>query len=108
MTIQVITREGSMSIALALELRGRMHSAEGQWFGRVGRLCLRAVSDSTRPFLLPPQLWSLQEVSCRFATLSEADVPRTVHVGWGLPWYVSGTGRAGRMVSETSRKLSLG
>ena len=44
-TVGSIVREGHMSKALALKLRGRMQFAEGQLFGRVGRLCLRAISD---------------------------------------------------------------
>ena len=43
--IQSIVSAGSLSKAQALKLRGWMQFAEGRLFGRVGRLCLRAVWD---------------------------------------------------------------
>ncbi len=43
--IQSFIDSGSMSLLESQRLRGRMQFADGQLFGRIGRLCLRSVSN---------------------------------------------------------------
>ena len=44
-TIQSFVNSGSMSLLESQRFRGRMQFADGQLFGRIGQLCLRAVSN---------------------------------------------------------------
>ena len=44
-TIAAILNKGSMTLTEAQKLRGRMQFMDGQLFGRLGRLCMRAVTD---------------------------------------------------------------
>ena len=86
--IQSITSSGTLAKAQALKLRGRMQFAEGQLFGRVGRLCLRAVSDHAHLASTAVTSAGLIHALSRFAKMLEFAMPRTVKVGWEAPWYV--------------------
>ena len=44
-TINAILAKGTMTLTEAQKLRGRMQFMDGQLFGRLGRLCTRAVTD---------------------------------------------------------------
>ena len=87
-SIRSILSAGSLTKAQALKLRGRMQFAEGQLFGRVGRLCLRAVSDHAHLAATATTSASCNRALARFAKMLESARPRTVEVGWELPWYV--------------------
>ena len=43
--LQLVIAEGRLDKALALKLRGRVQFADGQFFGRAGKLCLRVITD---------------------------------------------------------------
>ena len=86
--IQSILSSGSLAKAQALKLRGRMQFAEGQLFGRVGRLCLRAVSDHAYWAATAATSASLNRALARFAKMLEFAMPRTVKIGLESPWYV--------------------
>ena len=86
--IQSIIASGSLGKAQALKLRGRMQFAEGQLFGRVGRLCLRAVSDHAYSATTATTSASLTRALARFAKMLELARPRTVKTGLESPWYV--------------------
>ena len=86
--IQSILSSGSLSKAQALKLRGRMQFAEGQLFGRVGRLCLRAVSDHAYLAATATTSASLNRALARFAKMLEFAMPRTVKIGLESSWHV--------------------
>ena len=87
--IKAVVQKGTLPKPLALKLRGRVHFAEGQLFGRIGRLCLRAVTDyayGSEGTCLSSHCCSRSLVSA--SAMLEAAVPRTMRVGWDLPWFV--------------------
>ena len=86
--IRAILSSGSLAKAQALKLRGRMQFAEGQLFGRVGRLCLRAVSDHAYLASTATTSASLSRALARFAKMLEFAMPRTVKIGLESSWYV--------------------
>ena len=86
--IRSILAAGSLAKAQALKLRGRMQFAEGQLFGRVGRLCLRAVSDHAYRATAATTSASLNRALARFAKMFEYAMPRTVKIGLESPWHV--------------------
>ena len=49
-TIEDILSKGAMTVLESQKLRGRMQFADGQLFGRLGRLCMRAVTHHAFPF----------------------------------------------------------
>ena len=83
--IRSIISAGSLAKAQALKLRGRVQFAEGQLFGRVGRLCLRAVSDHAHLAATATTSASCNRAFARFAKMLESAIPRTVKVGWYDP-----------------------
>ena len=87
-TIGSVLQGGVVSKALALKLRGRMQFAEGQLFGRAGRLCLRAVSDRAYTSLGARISSQCRRSLVRFAAMLQESTPRTVRVEKGLPWHV--------------------
>ena len=87
-SIRSIISTESLTKTQALKLRGRMQFAEGQLFGRVGRLCLRAVSDHAYLAATATTSASCTRALARFAKMLESAMPRTIKVGWELPWYV--------------------
>ena len=87
-TIGSVLQGFVMSKALALKLRGRMQFAEGQLFGRAGRLCLRAVSDHAYNSLGTRISSQCRRSLVRFAAMLQESTPRTVRVEKGLPWHV--------------------
>ena len=49
-TITEILERGTLTVLQSQKLRGRMEFADGQLFGRMGRLCMRAVMQHAFPF----------------------------------------------------------
>ena len=52
-TIQGFLNKGKMTVVESQKLRGRMQFADGQIFGRLGKLCLRALTKHAFPFSGP-------------------------------------------------------
>ena len=87
-TIATHIQTGKMSVVEAQKLRGRMQFMEGQIFGRLGRLCMRAITEHA--FI--HKSMTLSEVTLealrRFLVFLEHSKPRKVHLCSGDSWYV--------------------
>lgn len=87
-TIQDFVDSGKMSLLESQRLRGRMQFADGQLFGRIGQLCLRAVSihgfSGLGPKLRPECIQAL----LRFKNFLSENKPRRIMVASSKTWYV--------------------
>ena len=87
-TISMHLKTGKMSVVEAQKLRGRMQFMEGQIFGRLGRLCMRAITEHAfihRSIVLGE---GTLEALRRFLIFLEHSKPRRVHLCSGESWYI--------------------
>ena len=87
-TISGLLSKGTMSVNEAQKLRGRMQFMDGQLFGRLGRLCMKAVTDHA--FLKKGDKLEAGTVDSlrRFQIFLEHAAPRALHVHSGEPWFI--------------------
>jgi len=87
-TISFFLQKSSMNIGEAQRLRGRMQFADSQVFGRLGRLCLKAVTthaySGLGPKLKPECISALRRFS-QFLLRSE---PRRIQGCSSRPWFI--------------------
>ena len=87
-TIDAILSKGSMTLVEAQRLRGRMQFMDGQLFGRLGKLCMREVTNHT----LTPGVTRLckrtSDALRRFAIFLEHAEPRKLHLSSDTVWYI--------------------
>ena len=87
-TISAILHKGSLSVVEAQKLRGRMQFMDGQIFGRLGRLCMRAVTDhafAKRNVKLASDTTAALK---RFLIFLEHSGPRRLHLNSGQAWFL--------------------
>ena len=86
--IQGILDDGFLPCGLALKLRGRMQFADGQVYGRAGRLCLRAVTEHAYRADAPTISQHCRAALCRFKKLVVGAKPRVVSARHGRPFVI--------------------
>ena len=86
--IQGILDDGFLPCGLALKLRGRMQFADGQVYGRAGRLCLRAVTEHAYRADSPTISQHCRAALCRFKKLLVGAKPRVVFARHGRPFVI--------------------
>ena len=86
--IQHMIDSGTMSLLESQRLRGRMQFAEGQLFGRIGQLCLRAVSNHGFSGLGPKLRVDCIRAMKRFRDFLCENNPRRIMNVSSNTWYV--------------------
>ena len=86
--IQGFIDSGAMSLLESQRLRGRMQFADGQLFGRIGQLCLRAVSNHGFSGLGPKLLPDCISALFRFKNFLSENKPRRIMVASSKTWYI--------------------
>ena len=87
-SINSFLTKGSMSLVEGQRLRGRMQFSDGQLFGRMGRLCMRAVNNhifSGKGCKIPAECSSAMQ---RFACFLNTSVPRKIRRAVSDPYLV--------------------
>ena len=87
-TIQSFIDSGSMSLLESQRLRGRVQFADGQLFGRIGQLCLRAVSNHGFSGLGPKLRPECIKALFRFKNFLSENKPRRIMVASSKTWYI--------------------
>ena len=87
-TIQSFIDSGSMSLLESQRLRGRMQFADGQLFGRIGQLCLRAVSNHGFSGLGPKLRPECIKALFRFKNFLSENKPRRIMVASSKTCYI--------------------
>jgi len=87
-TINTILQKGSMTLVEAQRLRGRMQFMDGQLFGRLGKLCMREVSNHTCEFQNATVSNRTAQALRRFAVFLEYAEPRKIHLCTDKVWHV--------------------
>lgn len=86
--INTIIGKGSMTLVEAQRLRGRMQFMDGQLFGRLGKLCMREVTNHS----LMPNSTKLCKRTInamqRFAIFLEHAEPRKLHLNSDTVWFI--------------------
>ena len=111
--------KGSMSLVEAQRLRGRMQFMDGQLFGRLGKLCMREVTNHS----LTPNTTKLckrtVDAMQRFAIFLEHAEPRKLHLNSDTVWFIYTDacfeptsltwkcGLGGVLVSPTGQKVAF-
>ena len=87
-TIHAILCKGFMTLVEAQRLRGRMQFMDGQLFGRLGKLCMREVTNHS----LTPNSTKLSKRTTdamqRFAIFLEHAEPRKLHLNSDTVWFI--------------------
>ena len=86
--IQGFIDSGSMSLLDSQRLRGRMQFADGQLFGRIGQLCLRAVSNHGFSGLGLKLLPDCINALFRNKNFLSENKPRRIMVASAKTWYI--------------------
>ena len=87
-TINTILQKGNMTLVEAQRLRGRMQFMDGQLFGRLGKLCMREVSNHTCEFQNSKVSNRTAQALRRFAVFLEHAEPRRIHLCTDKVWHV--------------------
>eukprot|EP00435_Cladocopium_sp_Y103_P055104 s1350_g18.t1 len=87
-TITDLLERGLMTVLEAQRLRGRMQFMDGQIFGRLGRLCMRAVTEHAFAKGSMRLAQHTADAMRRFVTFLEHAGPRQLHLDSGLVWYI--------------------
>ena len=87
-TIQCFVKSGTMSLLESQRLRGRMQFADGQLFGRIGQLCLRAVSNHGFSGKGPKIPTDCINALLRFQSFLNDNNPRRVMVSSAETFYI--------------------
>ena len=77
-----------MTLVEAQRLRGRMQFMDGQLFGRLGKLCMREVTNHTCEFQRPKVSSRTAHALRRFAIFLEHAEPRRIHLCADRVWHV--------------------
>ena len=86
--IDAVLTKGSMSQAESLRLRGRMQFAEGQVFGRIGRLCLREITRHAFEGSTDVLGHDCKEAFEMFRELLSQNRPRELALSAAQPWFI--------------------
>ena len=87
-TIKALLTKGFMSVVEAQKLRGRMQFCDGQLFGRIGKLCMRAVTDHAFVKGAGKIDEHCKEAMSRFARCLKTSPPRQIKITTGASWFV--------------------
>ena len=87
-TINTILQKGTMTLVEAQRLRGRMQFMDGQLFGRLGKLCMREVSNHTCKFQNSKVSSRTAQALRRFVVFLEHAEPRRIHLCTDKVWHV--------------------
>ena len=87
-TIAELLTKGSMSVLEAQKLRGRMQFAEGQIFGRLGKLCLRAVTQHAFPYNGGRITAATMDATRRYSVFLDYPEPRSLELAYCNVWSI--------------------
>ena len=86
--IGAILSRGTMTVLESQKLRGRMQFADGQLFGRLGRLCMRAVTQHAFPYRGKQLGDSTKDALRRFAVFLKFSEPRVLQLTSDNVWKI--------------------
>ena len=87
-TISAVLNKGALTVVESQKLRGRMQFMDGQLFGRLGRLCMRAITDHASAKKQAKLGRSTRDALERFLIFLEHAKPRQLHANSGKPWFI--------------------
>ena len=87
-TISNILTKGSLTLVEAQKLRGRMQFMDGQLFGRMGRLCMRAVTEHAFVKKNVKLNKGTRESLERFSLFLAHSEPRRLRANSGEAWFI--------------------
>ena len=87
-TISSILKRGTLNVVESQRLRGRMQFMDGQLFGRLGKLCMRAITDHSFVKKQVKLDRSTRDALERFLVFLEHAKPRQLHANSGEAWFV--------------------
>ena len=86
--IEAILARGTMTVLESQKLRGRMQFADGQLFGRLGRLCMRAVTNHAFPFKGSRLGEATRDALRRFTIFLKFSEPRVLQLTSDNVWKI--------------------
>jgi hypothetical protein len=87
-TINAFVAKGSMTTLEAQKLRGRMQFMDGQLFGRLGKLCMREVTNHACDLRTSKLSASTYDALKRFTIFLEHAEPRRIHLSTDEVWHI--------------------
>ena len=86
--IEAMLSRGTMTVLESQKLRGRMQFADGQLFGRLGRLCMRAVTQHAFPFKSKQMAEPTRDALRRFNIFLRFSEPRILQLTSDNVWKI--------------------
>ena len=87
-TISSLLTKVRMSVLEAQKLRGRMQFVDGQIFGRLGRLCMRAITQHAFPFKGERLERNTIDAMKRFSIFLDYPEPRSLELASNVVWNI--------------------
>ena len=87
-TISSLLTKVRMSVVEAQKLRGRMQFVDGQIFGRLGRLCMRAITQHAFPFKGERLERNTIDAMKRFSIFLDYPEPRSLELASNVVWNI--------------------
>ncbi|CAL1133476.1 unnamed protein product [Cladocopium goreaui] len=87
-TINALLCKGSMTTLEAQRLRGRMQFMDGQLFGRLGKLCMREVTNHSCELKTSRLSKRTFDALKRFTIFLEHAEPRRIHLSTDMVWHI--------------------
>ncbi|CAL1145278.1 unnamed protein product [Cladocopium goreaui] len=87
-TINALLTKGSMTTLEAQRLRGRMQFMDGQLFGRLGKLCMREVTNHSCDSKTSRLSGRTMDALKRFTIFLEHAEPRLIHLSTDMVWHI--------------------
>ena len=86
--IRSVVESGELSYKDAIRLRGRLQFADGQLFGRLGKLCLKSITEHSLNSSCKKVSNRCRSLLTMFCKMMESGKPRIISLASGSCWFV--------------------
>ena len=86
--IRTIVESGELSYKDAIRLRGRMQFADGQLFGRLGKLCLKSITEHSLNNSCKKVSSRCRSLLTMFCNMMESGKPRIISLASSSNWFI--------------------
>lgn len=87
-TINNLLSKGTMTLVESQRLRGRMQFMDGQLFGRLGKLCMREVTNHSLTPAITKMSKRTMDAMQRFVVFLQHAEPRQLHLNSDNVWFI--------------------
>ena len=86
--IRAVVNSGELSYKEAIRLRGRLQFADGQLFGRLGKLCLKSITEHSLNSSCKKVSSRCRSLLAMFCDMMESGKPRIISLASSSNWFI--------------------